>query len=214
MKRTIALAGLLLLATGGQGTALAQDEPITPGGVSAGEMAAPTGPQAENPAEQAAMSRVSQPFTPYPAGLSWTMTPQPFRVPIPDRFYYPPCSYVRRCPYYQRGYYWGANWNQHVIGPGNLLFAGHFRFNPYWTSAKAKHKPQLRGSPRYVAPPGPEGQAMALGAGMPSMAGPPVLAPTMAKGHKPSKASVARRGTTKRKTVVERPVRIKMGGRS
>lgn len=210
MKRTIALAGLLLLVAGGQAGALAQDEPTTPGGVSAGEMAAPTGPQPANPAEQGAMNRVSMPYTPYPAGLSWVMTPQPFRVPFPDRLYYPPCSYVRRCPYFPRGYYWGANWNQHVIGPGNLLVGGMFRFNPYWTSAKAKHHPKLRGSPRYVAPPGPEGQAMVLGAGGPSMAGPPMLAPTMASKSKPAKAAVARHGATKRKNVVERPVRIKM----
>jgi hypothetical protein len=212
MKRSIALAGLLLLAAGRQGSASAQEEVTTPGGVSAEEMTAPTGPQTENPGEQTAMSRVSMPFTPYPAGLSWTMTPQPFRVPIPDRFYYPPCSYVRRCPYYPRGYYWGANWNRHVIGPGNLLHCQLFRFNPYWTAAKAKHKPKLRGSQRYIAPPGPEGQAMALGAGTPSIVGPPLVGSTTGRSAKPSKAAVAHRGTTtsQRKSVVERPVRIRM----
>lgn len=115
-----------------------------------------------------ANSRASLPYTPYPAGLPWVMTPQPFRVPIPDRIYYPPHTYVRRCPYYPRGYYWGANWRFNVIGRGNLLFFGTYRYNPYLTSAIASHDPELRNQRRYAPPPGPAGQAMLLGAAGPA----------------------------------------------
>src|SRR5487761_1098755 len=65
------------------------------------------------PARSATVTE-SLPYTPYPAGLSWVLTPQAFRVPIPNRIYYPPQHYVRRCPYYPRGYYWGANWRFNV----------------------------------------------------------------------------------------------------
>jgi hypothetical protein len=112
-------------------------------------------------------NRASLPFTPYPAGLPWVMTPQSFRVPIPDRIYYPPHTYVRRCPYYPRGYYWGANWRFNVIGRGNLLFFGTYRYNPYLTSAIASHDPELRNQRRYAPPPGPVGQAVLLGASGP-----------------------------------------------
>ncbi len=113
-------------------------------------------------------NRISKPYTPYPAGLSWTPTPQPFRVPIPDRIlYYPPHTYVRRCPYYPRGYYWGANWYRRMLGGENLLFGGKFRYNPYWTSAKASHRPKLRGLPYFAPPPGPEGLARLLGVSAP-----------------------------------------------
>lgn len=120
----------------------------------------------------------SLPYTPYPAGLSWVLTPQSFRVPIPDRIYYPPHTYVRRCPYYPRGYYWGANWRFNVVGRGNLLFMGPYRYNPYLTAAKAKHHPELRGQKRYAMPPGPVGQAMLLGSSGPAA---PALPPTLAK---------------------------------
>jgi hypothetical protein len=120
----------------------------------------------------------SLPYTPYPAGLSWVLTPQSFRVPIPNRIYYPPHHYVRRCPYYPRGYYWGANWRFNVIGCGNLLFMGPYRYNPYLTAAKAKHDPELRGQRRYAMPPGPVGQAMLLGSSGPAA---PAVPPTLAK---------------------------------
>jgi hypothetical protein len=110
----------------------------------------------ESPAEQistpAAASGVSDPFlyattqgtgipsSPYIAGLSYMMTPQPFRVPIPNRFYYPPAHYVHRCPYYPRGYYWGANWNRRFL-PANDLIHGQFRFNPYLSAVKVKGQP-------------------------------------------------------------------------
>lgn len=124
-------------------------------------------------------AKVSLPYTPYPAGLSWVLTPQSFRVPIPDRIYYPPHTYVRRCPYYPRGYYWGANWRFNVIGRGNLLFFGPFRFNPYLTAAKAEHHKKTHGQKRYAPPPGPVGQAMLLGSSGPSapVALPPTPAP-------------------------------------
>ncbi|HET6884401.1 MAG TPA: hypothetical protein VFI31_29885 [Pirellulales bacterium] len=127
--------------------------------------------------------RASLPYTPYPAGLSWVLTPQAFRVPITNRIYYPPHTYVRRCPYYPRGYYWGANWRFNVIGKGNLLFWGSFRFNPYLTAAKAQHKNCRH--PRYAPPPGPVGQAMLLGSTGPTA--PAVLPPTAA-GHSESGA--------------------------
>ncbi|HEV3342346.1 MAG TPA: hypothetical protein VG125_18395 [Pirellulales bacterium] len=120
----------------------------------------------------------SAPYTPYPAGLSWRPTPQAVRVPIPDRIYYPPAHYVRHCPYFPRGYYWGANWRFNVIGCDNLLFCGSYRYNPYLTAAKARHDPKLRGQRRYAMPPGPEGQARLLGA---SPTPPPALPPTVAK---------------------------------
>jgi hypothetical protein len=107
------------------------------------------------------------------------MTPQAFRVPIPDRIYYPPQHYVRHCPYYPRGYYWGANWRFNVIGRCNLLFCGTYRYNPYLTAHKAQHDPKLRGQRRYAMPPGPEGQAMLLLGG--SSSPPPVLPPSLAK---------------------------------
>lgn len=123
-------------------------------------------------------TRISLPYTPYPAGLSWVLTPQAFRVPIPNRIYYPPSTYVRRCPYYPRGYYWGANWRFNVIGRGNLLFFGPYRYNPYLTAAKASHHKNLRGQRRYAPPPGPVGQAMLLGSSGPSA--PVALPPTRA----------------------------------
>jgi hypothetical protein len=119
---------------------------------------------ADTKAKPSTDTKATLPYTPYPAGLSWIPTPQAFRVPIPDRiFYYPPHTYVRRCPYYPRGYYWGANWRFNVIGRGNLLFFGTFRFNPYLTAAKAQRHPELRGQRRYAPPPGPKGQAALLG---------------------------------------------------
>lgn len=131
----------------------------------------PDEPQKSTPNPSTA-SRASLPYTPYPAGLSWVMTPQSFRVPIPDRIYYPPHHYVRQCPYYPRGYYWGANWRFNVIGRGNLLFFGTFRYNPYLTAAIARHDPDLAGKRRYTPPPGPVGQAMLLGSSGPAVSMP------------------------------------------
>lgn len=125
--------------------------------------------------------KASLPYTPYPAGLSWVLTPQPFYVQIRHSgLYYPPHTYVRRCPYYPRGYYWGANWRFNVIGRGNLLFLGAHRFNPYLTAAKAEHHKKTRGQKRYAPPPGPIGQAELLGSSGPSA--PVALPPTSAPG--------------------------------
>lgn len=131
-------------------------------------VAAPAGvPTGSTDTTNTGATKVSLPYTPYPAGLSWMPTPQPFRVPIPDRIYYPPHTYVKRCPYYPRGYYWGANWNRRMLGGENLLFGSRYRYNPYWTAAKASHRPKLRGLPYFAPPPGPEGQAQLLGVSAP-----------------------------------------------
>lgn len=158
-------------------------------------------PIAAASSSDAAATKVSLPYTPYPAGLSWMPTPQPFRVPFPDRIYYPPHTYVKRCPYYPRGYYWGANWNRRMLGGENLLFGSRFRYNPYWTAAKANHRPKLRGSPYFAPPPGPEGQARLLGVSAP----PPRLhghGPHLAE--RPEADRVAKSGKKPRK-VASRP---------
>lgn len=79
------------------------------------------------------------PSAPYPAGLSYMMSPQPFRVPYPNRIYYPPAHYVRQCPYFPKGFYWGADWNKHLLGCNPWLIHGDKRFNPYLTEAKIRH---------------------------------------------------------------------------
>ena len=104
--------------------------------------AEPVGPGASagttnNPFDYGTMQGSGLPASPYIAGLSYMMTPQPFRVPIPDRFYYPCPHFVRRCPYYPKGVYWGANWNRRFLPPNNL-FHGDFRFNPYLSRRKAQ----------------------------------------------------------------------------
>lgn len=149
---------------------LGQDEPLfgPPPIEEAEAVATPAGESDEmSSGYGVTTTRVSKPYTPYPAGLSWMPTPQPFRVPIVDRIYYPPHTYVKRCPYDPRGYYWGANWNRRMLGGENLLFGSRFRYNPYWTAAKASHRPKLRGLPYFAPPPGPEGQAMLLGVSAP-----------------------------------------------
>lgn len=165
----------VMLALAAQAVAAEQYESVSPAPGTADTPAAP-----EASTDGTASPRkvdVSLPYTPYPAGLSWVLTPQSFRVPIPDRIYYPPAHYVRRCPYYPRGYYWGANWRFNVIGRGNLLFMGTFRYNPYLTAAKASHDPKLRGQRRYAPPAGPVGQAMLLGSSGPQgLPLPPTLA--------------------------------------
>jgi hypothetical protein len=153
---------------------------------------APPDSSPDSAASQPKTITESLPYSPYPAGLSWVLTPQAFRVPIPNRIYYPPATYVRRCPYYPRGYYWGANWRFNVVGRGNLLFMGPYRYNPYLTAAKAQHDPKLRGQRRYAPPPGPVGQAMLLGSAGPSgNALPPTVAKNDGPDHDETEAQVA-----------------------
>ncbi|HUY34360.1 MAG TPA: hypothetical protein VMV69_16560 [Pirellulales bacterium] len=90
-----------------------------------------------NPFDYGTRQGSNVPSSPYIAGLSYMMTPQPFRVPIPDRFYYPCPHFVRRCPYYPKGFYWGADWNRRFLPPNNLIH-GNFRFNPYLSNHKAQ----------------------------------------------------------------------------
>ncbi|HVA46537.1 MAG TPA: hypothetical protein VNH11_09195 [Pirellulales bacterium] len=163
-------------------SAAEQYEPQTADEISNETVAAPSADAATAPSGTPAKVTESAPYTPYPAGLSWVLTPQSFRVRWMDRFYYPPSTYVRRCPYYPRGYYWGANWRFNVVGRGNLLFFGPFRYNPYLTAAKASHHPELRGQRRYAPPPEPVGQAMLLGSAGPQA---PALPPTLAENEKP-----------------------------
>lgn len=87
------------------------------------------------------------PSSPYPAGLSYMMAPQPFRVPLPDRIYYPPKHYVHLCPYYPCGVYWGADWNKRILGRNPWLIHGDKRFNPYLTAAKIRHHFGIRQPP-------------------------------------------------------------------
>ena len=160
-------------------------------------------PSPDQPEAKPRTETAGLPYTPYPAGLSWVLTPQPFRVPIPNRIYYPPQHYVRRCPYYPRGYYWGANWRFNVVGRGNLLFFGPYRYNPYLTAAKAQHHPELRGQRRYAPPPGPQGQAVLLGsAPVQPMPLPPTLAKDDSDGSGKTEAQVA----TVRQAPDKRPV--------
>lgn len=79
------------------------------------------------------------PASPYPAGLSYMMTPQPFRVPYLNRVYYPPRHYVHLCPYYPTGTYLGADWYKRLLGHNPWLIHGCKRFNPYLTAAKQRH---------------------------------------------------------------------------
>jgi len=91
----------------------------------------------KNPFDEGTMYGSGLPASPYIAGLSYMKTPQPFRVPYPNRFYYPCPHFVRLCPYYPKGLYWGANWNRVYLPPNNLVH-GAFRFNPYLSSLKAQ----------------------------------------------------------------------------
>ncbi|HVX60861.1 MAG TPA: hypothetical protein VHC19_09670 [Pirellulales bacterium] len=94
----------------------------------------------EDPLQSEQMLRGSGiPSSPYPAGLSYMMTPQPFRVPYPDRIYYPPRHYVHLCPYYPSGAYLGADWYKRLLGHNPWLIHGCKRFNPYLTAAKQRH---------------------------------------------------------------------------
>lgn len=93
------------------------------------------------------------PYSPYPAGLSYTLTPQPFRVPYLNRIYYPIPHYVRQCPYYPKGFYWGADWNRRLLGCNPWLIHGDKRFNPYLTQAKIQHH---NGGSHRSAPPPPQ----------------------------------------------------------
>jgi hypothetical protein len=104
------------------------DEKVSPG--------TPSG-TTENPFDYGKMYGSGLPASPYIAGLSYMKTPQPFRVPYPNRFYYPCPHFVRRCPYYPKGYYWGAHWNRVLLPPNNLVH-GAFRFNPYLSRLNAQ----------------------------------------------------------------------------
>ena len=207
MNRSLLLGslfGILLFAASARARQYDVSPPAEEEGDESLSTPSPDGPQ-EGTSSTSDDNRVSLPYTPYPAGLSWVMTPQSFRVPIPDRIYYPPHHYVRKCPYYPRGYYWGANWRFNVIGRGNLLCFGTYRYNPYLTAAIAQHDPDLRGKQRYAAPPGPVGQAMLLGSADPATAMPlpPTLAEKSASGTKatfqPEQATV--RKAPERRTV-------------
>ena len=120
--------------------AYGQYEPAAPApaaeeiGAQRGERSAEDPLQTEDPLRGSGI-----PSAPYPAGLSYMMTPQPFRVPYPNRIYYPPAHYVRQCPYYPKGFYWGADWNKHLLGCNPWLIHGDKRFNPYLTEAKIRH---------------------------------------------------------------------------
>jgi hypothetical protein len=103
-------------------------------GAQRGERSAEDPLQSEDPLQGSGI-----PSAPYPAGLSYMMTPQPFRVPYPNRIYYPPAHYVRQCPYFPKGFYWGADWNKHLLGCNPWLVHGDKRFNPYLTEAKIRH---------------------------------------------------------------------------
>ncbi|HVC93868.1 MAG TPA: hypothetical protein VND64_09260 [Pirellulales bacterium] len=104
------------------------DEKVRPG--------TPSG-AASNPFDYGTMTGTGLPAAPYKAGLSYMQTPQPFRVPYPNRFYYPCPHFVRRCPYFPKGVYWGANWNRVYLPPNNLIH-GAFRFNPYLSNRIAQ----------------------------------------------------------------------------
>jgi hypothetical protein len=176
MKRPFLVALLACLLFAAQNVSAGQYPETAP---EEKENVTPPSPEPSTDAS-AARPRVvteSLPYTPYPAGLPWVITPQSFRVRWINGLYYPPQTYVRRCPYYPRGYYWGADWQSKVIGPGNLLIGR--RYNPYLTAVKAQRDPKLCGQRRYAMPPGPEGQARLLLGASPSA--PPALPPTMAK---------------------------------
>ena len=157
--RYLRFAAAALLALGVRG-ARGQDETLFPP-PEAGE--AIEAPQAEAPNINAAGMEMSEssrmlqgsgiPYSPYPAGLSYTLTPQPFRVPYPNRIYYPIPHYVRHCPYYPKGFYWGADWNRRLLGCNPWLIHGDKRFNPYLTQAKIQHH---NGTPHRSAPPPPQ----------------------------------------------------------
>ena len=122
-------------------SAAGQDQTLFPAPAVAEEV---EGQRDETPSEDALQSQrmlagSGIPSSPYPAGLAYTMTPQPFRVPFPDRIYYPPAHYVRLCPYFPKGVYWGADWNQRLLGRNPWLIHGNKRFNPYLTQAKIQH---------------------------------------------------------------------------
>ncbi len=103
------------------------------------------------------------PNSPYPAGLSYMMTPQAFRVPYPDRIYYPPRHYVHLCPYYPSGAYLGADWYKRLLGHNPWLIHGCKRFNPYLTAAKQRHYAKRHAdaqAPMHGAAPCPDCESM------------------------------------------------------
>ena len=156
--RFLRFAAAALVAIGVRG-ARGQDQTLFPP-PEAGE--AIEAPQAEAASSNAASMEMSEssrmlqgsgiPYSPYPAGLPYTLTPQPFRVPYPNRIYYPIPHYVRQCPYYPKGFYWGADWNRRLLGCNPWLIHGDKRFNPYLTQAKIQHH---RGTPHRNTAPAP-----------------------------------------------------------
>ena len=132
--------------------AAGQDQTLFPAPPAAEEVASQAAPLAaqEQSESDRMLSGSGIPYTPYPAGLSYLLAPQPFRVPYPNRIYYPPAHYVRLCPYYSRGVYWGADWNKRLLGCNPWLIHGDKRFNPYLTQAKIQHH---TGQARHSAPP-------------------------------------------------------------
>jgi hypothetical protein len=134
----ISLALALTAACGYQ--AYGQEAPAAPSPAAEEVMAPPSQRSGDDVLQNEDPLRGSGiPSAPYPAGLSYMMTPQPFRVPYPNRIYYPPAHYVRQCPYYPKGFYWGADWNKHLLGRNPWLIHGSKRFNPYLTEAKIRH---------------------------------------------------------------------------
>jgi hypothetical protein len=163
--RCLRFAAAALVALGVQG-ARGQDQALFPPPDAAEEIESPRGESASEPGANlnvAESSRMLQgsgiPYSPYPAGLVYTMAPQPFRVPYPNRIYYPPSRYVRQCPYYPKGFYWGADWNHRLLACNPWLIHGDKRFNPYLTQAKREHYSgkQTRGAaptPHFTVTPG------------------------------------------------------------
>jgi hypothetical protein len=151
--RVLSLALIAAVAALSGDRAYGQDEPeIPPPAIeevgARSERSAEDRLQTEDPLQGSGI-----PSSPYPAGLSYMMTPQPFRVPYPNRFSYPPAHYVRQCPYYAKGVYWGADWNKRLLGCNPWLVHGDQRFNPYLTEAKIRHHSSAAGSASHSSAP-------------------------------------------------------------
>jgi hypothetical protein len=156
--RFLRFAAAALVALGVRG-ANGQDQTLFPPPEAGEAIEAPQGDAPSGDAARMEMDESSRmlqgsgiPYSPYPAGLSYTLTPQPFRVPYPNRIYYPIPHYVRHCPYYPKGFYWGADWNRRLLGCNPWLIHGDKRFNPYLTQAKIQHH---NGTPHRNASPAP-----------------------------------------------------------
>lgn len=157
--RFLRFAVTALVALGVQG-AKGQDQTLFPPPEAGEAIEAPRGDAPSGDVASMEMDESSRmlqgsgiPYSPYPAGLAYTMAPQPFRVPYPNRIYYPVSRYVRQCPYYPKGFYWGADWNHRLLGCNPWLIHGDKRFNPYLTQAKIQHR---NGTPHRSAAPAPQ----------------------------------------------------------